>query len=84
MTPRGAGRLAPHYEPTFGILDHEFIDPREGSWVVSARIAPAGPTDSIYMITLVKPPQIPEEAFHQGTPLVEEEFKTMQRILERR
>jgi uncharacterized protein YndB with AHSA1/START domain len=26
QTPRGAGRLIPHYEPASGILDHEFVD----------------------------------------------------------
>ncbi len=83
-TPRGAGKLVPHYEQEFRILDHEFIDPKEGSWSVSARIVPAGATDSVYMITLVKPPRMPLEAFRQGVPLVEEELQAMRRILERR
>lgn len=84
QTPRGAGKLVPHYTQEFGILDHEFIDPREGSWAVSARVVPAGATDSVYMITLVKPTAMPEEAFRQGMPLVEEELQAMKRILERR
>ncbi len=83
-TPRGAGRLIPHFEQKFGILDHEFVDPKEGSWAASARIVPAGATDSVYMITLVKPPKMPEEVFRQGMPLVEEELQMMRRILERR
>ena len=83
-TPRGAGKLVPHYKQEFGILDHEFIDPKEGSWSVSARIVPAGATDSVYMITLVKPPKMPDEVFRQGMPLVEEELQAMRRILERR
>lgn len=41
-TPRGAGKLVPHFEQEFGILDHEFIDPKEGAWAVSPRIVPAG------------------------------------------
>jgi hypothetical protein len=81
-TPRGAGRLIPHYEQASGILDHEFVDPKEGSWEVSARIVPAGAKDSVYMITLVKPLSMPEEAFRDGMPLVEEELQTMKRILE--
>ncbi|MGD0737640.1 MAG: SRPBCC family protein [Terracidiphilus sp.] len=84
QTPRGAGRLIPRYNSAFGILDHDFVDPREGSWEVSARIVPAGTKDSIYMITLVKPPSMPDEAFNQGMPLVEEELQTMKRILARR
>jgi hypothetical protein len=47
QTPRGAGRLIPHYDQQSGILDHEFVDPEEGSWEVSARIVPAGTKDSV-------------------------------------
>jgi hypothetical protein len=66
-----------------GILDHEFVDPKEGAWGVSARIVPAGAGDSVYMITLVKPPSMPEEAFRHDMRLVEEELETMRRILGR-
>jgi hypothetical protein len=83
QTPRGAGKLIPHYDRHSGILDHEFVDPKEGSWEVSARIVEAGTRDSVYMITLVKPPSMCEEAFRQGMPLVEEELATMKRILDR-
>jgi hypothetical protein len=83
QTPRGTGRLIPHYDRTYGILDHEFVDPKEGSWEVSARIVPAGVKNSVYMITLVKPPSMPEEAFRQGMPFVEEELQMMRRILGR-
>jgi hypothetical protein len=65
------------------MLDHEFVDPKEGSWEGSARIVPAGPKNSVCMITLVKPPSMPEEAFPQGIPLVEEELQTMRSILDR-
>lgn len=43
----------------------------------------AGAKDSVYMITLVKPPLMPEEAFRQGMPLVEEELQAMRRTLDR-
>lgn len=82
LTPRGAGKLVPHYDPAYGILDHEFIDPKEGAWHVSARTVPAGPDNSVYMITLVKPHSMPDEAFMQGMPLVQQELDTMKRILE--
>lgn len=82
QTPRGFGRLIPHFDPAFGILDHEFVDPKEGSWEVSARIVPVGAKDSVYMITLIKPPSMPEDAFRQGMTLVEEELETLGRILE--
>ncbi|HUA99158.1 MAG TPA: hypothetical protein VMA34_12580 [Terracidiphilus sp.] len=41
-TPRDAGRLIPQWEQRPGFLDHEFIDLKEGSWAVCARIVPAG------------------------------------------
>lgn len=81
-TPRGAGRLIPNYHQTLGILDHEFVDPREGSCEVSARIVHAGPKNSVYMITLVKSLSMPLEAFRRGIPMVEEELQTMKRILD--
>ena len=81
-TPRGAGRLIPHFHQPLGILDHEFVDPKEGAWQVSARSVPVGVKDSVYMITLVKPSSMPEEAFRQGVPLVEEELQRMKHLLE--
>jgi hypothetical protein len=82
QTPRGSGRSIPNYHQTLGILGHEFVDPKEGSWEVSARIVPAGPKNSVYMFTLVKPLSMPLEAFRHGMPLVEEELQTMKRILD--
>ena len=66
QTPRRAGRFIPHFEPSFGILDHEFIDPKEGSWQVAARIVSAGSNDSVYMITLVKPPSNAHHSLYSG------------------
>jgi hypothetical protein len=82
QTPRGTGKLIPHFNAPHGILDHEFVDPREGAWNASARVVSAGPSDSVYMITLVKPLAMPLEAFMQGVPLVQQELDTMKRILE--
>ena len=81
-TPRGWGRLIPGFEEAHGILDHAFIDPKEGRWDVPARVAAAGPDESVYMITLVKPASMPDEVFAQGMTLVEEELQTMKQILE--
>ncbi len=47
QTPRGAGRSIPHFDQQSGILDHEFVDPKEGSWEISARIVSAGTKDSV-------------------------------------
>jgi hypothetical protein len=82
-TPRGAGHLIPSFEETHGILDHAFVDPREGRWDVPARVVPAGAGESVYMITLAKPAAMPEEAFAQGMTLVQDELQAMKRILER-
>ncbi|MGA7339223.1 MAG: DUF1398 family protein [Terracidiphilus sp.] len=81
-TPRGAGRFIPHFQPAYGILDHEFADPKEGPWSVSARIVQAGTRASMYTITLVKPAAMPDEAFTQGLSLVEDELKALKRVLE--
>ena len=81
-TPRGAGRLIPSFEEAHGILDHAFVDPREGRWDVPARVVPVGANACVYMITLAKPAAMPEEAFAQGMTLVQEELQTMKKILE--
>ena len=82
QTPRGVGRFIPYFEETFGILDHELIDPKEGRWEVPARIVPAGSQASVYMITLVKPGGMEEEMFMQGVALVEDELQTFKHVLE--
>jgi hypothetical protein len=82
QTPRGAGSFVPHFQESHGVLDHEFIDPKEGPWNVPARVVPAGPQASVYMITLVKPALMPEEAFTQGLPLVQDELRTLKGVLE--
>jgi len=41
-TPCGKGGFVPRFEKSYGILDHDFIDPNEGFWAVTARIVPLG------------------------------------------
>lgn len=83
-TPRGAGMFVPHFEQAHGIVDHEFIDPKEGSWQVPARVVSLGPETSLYMITLTKPEPMSAEAFEQGMVLMDDELKTLKNILEQR
>jgi hypothetical protein len=83
-TPRGEGGFVPHFDPAYGILDHEFIDPKEGTWRVPARIVSIGPKSSIYMITLTKPARMPCEAFTHGMQLMDDELRTLKDILEKR
>lgn len=81
-TPRGKGTLVPHYEKSRGILDHEFIDAGEGVWRVTARIVPAGPLESVYMITLNKPDGLPEDAFQAGMRLMDDELAALKACIE--
>ncbi|HVZ84578.1 MAG TPA: DUF1398 family protein [Terracidiphilus sp.] len=80
-TPRGSGRLIPHYAAN-GVLDHEFVDPQEGRWPVTARVVPLGAAASLYQITLVKPEGMPDELFWQGIPLVDEELQALKSCVE--
>jgi ketosteroid isomerase-like protein len=84
QTPRGKAILVPRYERRSGILDHEFIDAGEGVWKVSARIVPAGPGQSVYMITLPKPDALPAEAFETGMRLMDEELAALRTCIESR
>ncbi len=81
-TPRGPGRFVPHFDAKHGVLDHEFIDPREGSWAVPARIVPIGPSASVYTITLTKPEGMPTNAFMQGMTLMDDELQKLKDVLE--
>ncbi len=81
-TPRGKAVLVPRYERAGGILDHEFIDANEGVWRVSARIVPAGMSESVYMITLPKPDPMLAEAFEAGMRLMDDELATLKRCIE--
>lgn len=82
-TPRGEGKFIPHFDQAYGILDHEFIDPKEGSWGVPARIVSIGPKTSLYIITLTKPEQMPFDAFTHGMNLMDDELQTLKNILEK-
>ena len=81
-TPRGKAILVPHYDRADGILDHEFVDASEGVWRVSARIVPAGPSESVYMITLPKPDPMPAQAFQAGMRLMDDELAALKRCIE--
>jgi hypothetical protein len=81
-TPRGPGRFIPHFDAGHGVLDHEFIDPKEGSWAVPARIVAIGPVASVYMITLTKPEGMSAEAFMEGMGLMDDELQKLKDVLE--
>lgn len=80
-TPRGSGRFVPHFSGN-GVLDHEFIDAREGRWSVAARVVPLGSDVSLYQITLSKPDGMPDELFWQGIPLIDEELQALKSCVE--
>jgi hypothetical protein len=81
-TPRGRGYLVPHYQKPNGILDHDFIDAREGFWSVTARAVPIADSTSVYLITLTKPDAMPVEAFEGGMKLMDDELRALKACIE--
>src|SRR5208283_2344278 len=65
QTPRGPGVLQIRGVEAYGILDHDFIDPKEGKWTVPARVVPTS-TGSVFIMTLEKPAGMLDEAFERG------------------
>ncbi len=80
-TPRGTGLLRLKTNAAFGIVDHEFIDPKEGGWDVPARVVSIG-NATAFIATLTKPEQMTENDFQAGMALFDEELTTLKRVLE--
>jgi hypothetical protein len=80
-TPRGAGKLKIHPQKRYGLLDHEFIDKREGKWIVPTRVVPT-PDGCHLTMTFSKPAELPTQLFEEGMKLLEEELETLKKILE--
>ncbi|HEY4087551.1 MAG TPA: nuclear transport factor 2 family protein [Bryobacteraceae bacterium] len=83
-TVRGKGTLIPHYDRETRIVDHEFIDANEGHWKVTGRVVPVGPRESVYMMTLPKPDELPIEMFEAGMKLMDEEMAALKTCIESR
>lgn len=79
--PRGTSKVKLHGNKEFRILDHEFIDPGEGHWVVPCRVV-AGSEGSHFMITFTKPEPMPKEAFEMGMKLLDEELLKLKEFME--
>ena len=79
QTPRGLGVLQIRGVEAYGILDHDFIDPREGKWTVPARVVPIS-TGSVFILTLEKPEGMPDEAFEIGLRGLDEELAQLARL----
>jgi hypothetical protein len=79
--PRGVSKVKMNADKTKGILDHDFIDPGEGHWIVFSRVVP-GSEGSHFMITFTKPEQMPQEAFEIGMKNLDEELQQLKKILE--
>lgn len=80
--PRGVSKVKMRGEKSSGLLDHDFIDPREGHWKVPARVV-QGSEGAHFMITFTKPEQMPDEAFEMGMKLFDEELQALKRNLEK-
>ncbi len=81
QTPRGPGTVHMRGRRDLGILDHEVVDPREGSWIVPARVVEVGRV-SVFMMTFARPPKMSQREFVAATDLVGEELKLLKRKLE--
>lgn len=79
QTPRGRGTLHIHGVEDFGILDHDFIDAKEGRWTVPARIVSVS-TGSLFLMTLEKPTGMPDEAFERGLQELDDELSQLARL----
>ncbi|HUB25630.1 MAG TPA: SRPBCC family protein [Tepidisphaeraceae bacterium] len=79
QTPRGPGVLHIRGVEAYGILDHDFIDPKEGKWTVPARVVPTS-TGSLFIMTLEKPAGMPAEAFERGLQGLDDELVQLARL----
>ena len=79
QTPRGPGVLHIRGVADLGILDHDFIDPKEGKWTVPARIVPIS-TGSVFIMTLEKPTAMPYDAFERGLRELDDELEQLARL----
>ena len=79
QTPRGTGVLHIHAVESLGVLDHEFIDPKEGKWTVPARVVPTS-TGSVFIMTLEKPAGMPDQAFEHGLQELDDELAQLARL----
>lgn len=79
--PRGTSKVKMHGNKALGILDHEFVDPGEGHWIVPCRVV-AGSEDTHFMITFTKPEPMPDEAFETGMKLLDEELQKLKEFME--
>jgi hypothetical protein len=79
--PRGTSKVRMNSNKATGILDHDFIDPGEGHWIVPCRVV-AGSEGTHFMITFTKPEQMPDEAFKTGMKMLDEELLKLKELLE--
>ena len=80
QTPRRAGVLRLKTERRHGILDYEFTDSKEGSWLVCGRVAPFA-EGALISINFGKPPGVSDDEFNKGMTLVKEELKKLRHLL---
>jgi hypothetical protein len=63
------------------ILDQEFNDPVEGSWLVPCRVV-AGSEGAHFLMTFTKPAVMPDEPFYKAVELIEQEMGKLKEVLE--
>ncbi|PSR51950.1 hypothetical protein AHMF7605_29000 [Adhaeribacter arboris] len=80
--PRGVSKVRMNANQALGILDHEFLDPAEGHWLVPCRVV-VGHEGAHFLITFTKPDPMPSADFEKGMELVNEELIQLKDILEK-
>ena len=79
QTPRGSGVLHIRGDESHGILDHDFIDPKEGKWSVPARVVSIS-SGSVFIMTLENPAGMPQAAFELGLKGLDDELAELARL----
>jgi hypothetical protein len=80
ITPRGTARLRMRADASYGILDHDFVDP-QARWTVPARVIRNG-DGAEFMITFFQPPNFTDAFFDEQVALVDIELAKLKEILE--
>lgn len=79
--PRGTSKVKIHSDKKTGILDHDFIDPAEGHWVVPCRVV-AMNGGALFIISFTKPAPMSDEDFNTGMKLFDDELAMLKKITE--
>jgi hypothetical protein len=83
-TPEGPGEIRIRADVTTGVIDHDFRDPDDPTWIatVPARVVANG-RGADFVMSIFQPPGMDEEAFDRWLAVTATEFTTLKEVLER-